>query len=277
MTTTSTVRLAPPHRTVTTEVNELTHVPRPTPPALSPQAQLVVDTAVGVVGVTVGTGLAVTRTAARLASPVARLAWRPALLPTRFQPATMVTAVAGLGQAERELLARRVGELLDAWVPVVAEVALGRLDLTRIVRENVRLDEVVADVDLDSAVARVDLSPIVERVDIDAILDRVDLDAVVARVDIEAILDRVDVDTVVGRADLDAVIARIDIVGMVEEVIEAIDLPAIIRESTGSMASETMRGVRMSGINADDALTRVVERGFLRRRPRPAPTTEDRE
>jgi len=71
---------------------------------------------------------------------------------------------------------------------------------------------------------------------------------------------------VVARADLDAVIERIDIVGIIGEVLDVIDLPAIIRDSSGSMASETVRGVRMTGINADDALSRVVERALFRRR-----------
>ena len=68
------------------------------------------------------------------------------------------------------------------------------------------------------------------------------------------------------RADLDRVIGRVDIVGIVEEVLEAIDLPAIIRDSTGSMASETVRGVRMTGVSADDALSKVVDRALFRRR-----------
>ncbi|HQD68212.1 MAG TPA: hypothetical protein PLO87_06435, partial [Ornithinibacter sp.] len=106
----------------------------------------------------------------------------------------------------------------------------------------------------------------VARVDLDAAVARVDLDAAVARVDLDAIAATLDVDAVVARADLDRVIARIDIVRIVEEVLDAIDLPAIIRDSTGSMASETVRGVRMTGVSADDALSRVVDRALFRRR-----------
>ena len=69
--------------------------------------------------------------------------------------------------------------------------------------------------------------------------------------------------------DLDAVIARIDVVSMVEEVIAAIDLPAIIRDSTGSMASETVRSARMTGISADEAISRSIERHLFRRRRTP--------
>jgi len=98
---------------------------------------------------------------------------------------------------------------------------------------------------------------VVARADFDAVIDRIDLDAVAAKLDVDA---------VVARADLDAVIERIDIVGIIGEVLDVIDLPAIIRDSSGSMASETVRGVRMTGINADDALSRVVERALFRRR-----------
>jgi hypothetical protein len=76
------------------------------------------------------------------------------------------------------------------------------------------------------------------------------------------------VEEVVDRIDLDAIIGRIDLTRLAEEVIEGIDLPEIIRESTGAMASEAVRGVRMQSIDADEAVARVVDRLFLRRRRR---------
>ena len=45
-----------------------------------------------------------------------------------------------------------------------------------------------------------------------------------------------------------------------------IDLPAIIRDSTGSMASETVRGARMTSITADDAISKAIDRALFRRR-----------
>jgi hypothetical protein len=76
------------------------------------------------------------------------------------------------------------------------------------------------------------------------------------------------VEEVVARIDLDAIIARIDLTALAEEVIEGIDLPEIIRESTGTVASEVVRGVRMQSIDADETVARVVDRLFLRRRRR---------
>lgn len=272
-----------------------------------PRTQQVIDVALGVAGLTAGVTIAAARTASKVVGPIARLVWRPPVVAHRYQPATIVAGFADTGRAEREALLRRAGVLLDAWVPALTEALVERLDLTRLVEQHVSLDELVGTVDLDAAVARVDLDKAVARVAIDAILDRVDLDeiasrldvdavvaradldAAVARVDIDAVLDRVDlnevasrldVDAVVARADLDAavervdiekVIARVDVVGLVEEVLDEIDLPGIIRESSGSMASETVRGVRMTGISADDAISRAVDRALFRRRNRPSP------
>lgn len=103
-----------------------------------------------------------------------------------------------------------------------------------------------------------------------ALLRFVDVDAVVAAVDIDAILSRVDLtDVVLDRVDLDAVVAavldRLDLVALTADVIEGVDLPEIIRQSTGSMASDTVRGVRMQGITADTAVARTVDRLLLRR------------
>ena len=49
------------------------------------------------------------------------------------------------------------------------------------------------------------------------------------------------------------------------QIIAEIDLPEIIRQSTGSVASETLRGVRMQAITADDAVSKLGERFRLRR------------
>ena len=70
----------------------------------------------------------------------------------------------------------------------------------------------------------------------------------------------VDIDAAAARLDLEAVIGRVDLAGLARQVLEEIDLPEIIRESTGSMASDTLRGVRMQTISADDAVGRAVDK-----------------
>ena len=124
----------------------------------------------------------------------------------------------------------------------------------------------MATVDLDAAVARVDIGAVIDRVDLDAAVARVDIGAVIDRVDLDAVVATVDLDTAVSRVDLDAIIDRIDVIGIVEEVLDVIDLPSIIRDSTGSMASETVRGARMTSITADEAISRAVDRALFRRR-----------
>ncbi len=289
-------------------------------PQLGPEARLVLDVALGVAGVTVGAAVVAVRTVHRVTAPVTRVLWRPPLVPRRFHPATVFAGLARAGGADREELTRQVEDLLDGWVPVIVAMVIERLDLTRLVEENVDLDRIVSTVDLDAAVAlvdldaavrrvdldaavrrvdldaivatvdldaaveRVDLASIIDRVDLDAVVATVDLDAAVARVDIAGIIDRVDLDAIVAtvdldaavaRVDLDAVIDRIDVIGIVEEVLDVIDLPAIIRDSTGSMASETVRGARMTSITADDALSRAVDRALFRRRKAPAVNHSD--
>ena len=101
------------------------------------------------------------------------------------------------------------------------------------------------------------------------VAERVDLNAVVGKLDIERVLDRVDMDDVATRIDVDAIVERIDVAGLARYIIEELDLPELIRSSMGSITSDTVRGMRMQSIAADDLLGRVVDRALLRRRPRP--------
>ena len=146
---------------------------------------------------------------------------------------------------------REVGALVDQWTPVIVELLVSRVDLTSLVLRHLDIDRVVAAADLDAAVANVDL------------------DAVVSGVDLNAAVKGVDIDAIAGRLDIEAVLARVDLVAMVEDVLAAIDLPAIIRDSSGSMASETVRGARMTGITVDDAISRAIERHVFRGRRTP--------
>ena len=68
------------------------------------------------------------------------------------------------------------------------------------------------------------------------------------------------------KAVIESVLAQMDLPVLVEGVLDEIDLPEIIRGSTGTMASETVRGVRMQGVNADETVTRVMDRLLMRRR-----------
>jgi len=147
------------------------------------------------------------------------------------------------------------GSFLQDLVPQVTAGALDQIDLTALVRERLDINAVAQDIDIDALVARVDINAIIDRVDIAAIIDKVDLNAVA---------DRLDVDRVAERLDLEAVVARIDLASLAQEVIDEIDLPEIIRDSSGAMASETVQEVRVLGIGADRFVATIVDR-ILRR------------
>jgi hypothetical protein len=106
------------------------------------------------------------------------------------------------------------------------------------------------------------------------VVERIDIDRITDQVDIERILARVDVDSVVARADLDLVLARIDVVAIARDVIEELDLPEMIRESSGSLAAETLDGLRLQGMQADQLVTRVIDRILLRKGGRGASPLE---
>ena len=92
------------------------------------------------------------------------------------------------------------------------------------------------------------------------------LDVVVPAV-VGQVVPRVDITGIVEKyVDIDRIAEGMDLVSLTNEVIEKVDLPEIIRESTGSVASETLRGVRMQSISGDDAVTRIVDRFRLRHR-----------
>jgi hypothetical protein len=189
---------------------------------------------------------------------------------------------------------RAVSVAADAMVPELARAVLARIDVPALVREFVDLDRLAMMLDVDAVVARVDLDAVLERVDIDAIagrldlnavvarldldtvvdkvdvsrvVDRVDLDAIVARVDLDRAVDRVDLDRAVDRVDIDRVLSRTDLAGLARYVVEVIDLPGLLRASTGSVTTEVVRSVRDQGADADRAVERVVDR-LLRRQAR---------
>jgi hypothetical protein len=189
--------------------------------------------------------------------PPMHAALRPPLLNPRLHPERLMRNLADRGRLERAAAARHAEALARVLVPRIASVVLDQLDLTAIVLDRV---------DLDALVAELDLQPILDRVDVDAVIARADLDPIVARLDLNRIAEDIDVDRVAERVDLDAIVDRLDIVALALWIIDSIDLPGIIRESTSSVASATMSGIRMQSIEADQAVSRVIDRILMRRR-----------
>jgi hypothetical protein len=61
---------------------------------------------------------------------------------------------------------------------------------------------------------------------------------------------------------------RVDLPLVANTVIEEIDLAGTIRDSSGSVATEAVKGVRMTSVDADRAVARLVDRFTLRRKGR---------
>lgn len=194
----------------------------------------------------------------------AELVWRaarPLRLVVKGAAGAAVGALVPASLAERLEERGRAGWVeVDRWVEATLRYAIGRVvaallattDITALVREHVDIDGLAAGLDVDKVVARVDLDAIVRRIDVDGVAAGLDVDAVVARV------------------DFDAALAHIDIVRIAREVIDALDLPEIIRQSTGTLTSDTVRSVRSEAMHADDIVAGVVDRLLRRSRGRTA-------
>jgi hypothetical protein len=189
------------------------------------------------------------RRSARMATSVARIVAARATLASAFPSVRRVsdsvdrwlTGLDDRWRAEERADAHYVDELLDVVVPIAVDAVVTRLDLT---------ERILVSVDLDR---------IVDSLDLDRLMRRIDLDDVVARIDIEAIVGRLPLARIAG-----GVIDELDLAAIATRVIDEVDLPRIVRESTGTMADETVEGLRAQGIMADKAVTGLVNR-LLRR------------
>jgi len=227
-----------------------------------------------------GAALGLAIEAIRAGAAAAELARRTVVPPTAFLIETFFDGARRTGEdlagrwndewrAERPGAAYVADAVVVETVRRAIEAILGQLDLTEIVLD-LDLNRIIAAVDLDAVVRELDVDAIVRRVDIDGIIRQVDIDAVASRIDVEQIAERIDLDSLAGRLDMERLIARLDLARLSLEVIDQIDLPEIIRSSTGAVASEGVRVVRMQTFGADRAITGLVSR-VLGRRPSAVP------
>jgi len=214
------------------------------------------------------------RAVSPIAGPVAGVVLRPPWIDRRFWPETQLRRYAERGRARGMAVQRSAAQLGSAGIPALVNAVLDQIDLTRLVLERVDLDAVVASVDIERIVATLDIDAIAARLDLDAVAARIDVGAVVDRVDIPAIVDRVDIDAVAARVDVAAVVDRVDVLGIARYVVEALDVAGIVRESTGVLASETVSGVRMRAVDADERVGRIIGRLLGRSGGQGLPTVE---
>ena len=150
---------------------------------------------------------------------------------------TVSTMTALIEQTVTAAVETSVNAALDRLVPTIADAIIERIDLNRIVLEQVDLNRIV-----NSALDTLDLTQLV--------------------------IDRVDVNAIVAEADIDAVIDRVPIIPLANYVIDEIDLPQIIRDSTSGIAGDAMNTVRRQSVGADGLVSRMADRIVFRRKGR---------
>lgn len=143
------------------------------------------------------------------------------------------TAIALTQAAARGL----IDGALDRLVPTLVDAIVSRVNITELV------------------ISRVDLRAVVE-----SALDQLDLT--------EIVVQRVDVDRIVAQANVEDVIDRVPMIQIADYIIEEIDLPQIIRESTGGIAMDAFTSTRLSAARTDDFVSRLVDALLLRRKGR---------
>ena len=148
---------------------------------------------------------------------------------------------------------------LKVLIREVITALVDEVDLTELVLGHVDLDKIATEIDLDGIAARID---------IDAILGRVDIDAVIETVDLNRAVNGVDIDRIAARIDIDAILARVDLIGLANEVIDGVDLEAIVRDSTTTLTNGVLDDVRVQGARADDVVAGVFGK-LLGRKPTP--------
>jgi hypothetical protein len=186
---------------------------------------------------------------------------------TRFGSPLRILARPAVGFARGSVAVARHHLDLDGWAARgLAEQRRAQDVAARAARALIAalVAAVVDEIDLDQVVARVDLNQVVARVDLNQIAARIDLDEIVDRVDVDAIAARIDLDAIVARLDIDAILARVDLPALTEQVIDEVDLGEIIRESSSTMASETVDALRVQGMRVDGLVSRIVDRILLR-------------
>jgi hypothetical protein len=97
------------------------------------------------------------------------------------------------------------------------------------------------------------------------------VNAVVSRININEIVKvHVDVNEIVAQADITSILDRIPMTEIADYVIEEIDLPSLVRESTGGVADGLLGTLRFQAIQTDNFVSEIVDRVFFRRKMRAA-------
>ncbi len=91
------------------------------------------------------------------------------------------------------------------------------------------------------------------------------VNAIVSRIDInEIVKEHVDVNEIVAQADITPILDRVPMAEIADYVIEEIDLPSLVRESTGGVADGLLGTLRFQAIQTDNFVSQIVDRVLFR-------------
>ena len=95
------------------------------------------------------------------------------------------------------------------------------------------------------------------------------VNAVISRIDInEIVKEHVDVNEIVAQADITPILDRVPMTEIADYVIEEIDLPSLVRESTGGVADGLLGTLRFQAIQTDNFVSQIVDRILFRKKMR---------
>ncbi len=95
------------------------------------------------------------------------------------------------------------------------------------------------------------------------------VNAVISRIDInEIVKEHVDVNEIVAQADITPILDRVPMAEIADYVIEEIDLPSLVRESTGGVADGLLGTLRFQAIQTDNFVSLIIDRILFRRKIR---------
>lgn len=90
--------------------------------------------------------------------PVSAVLFFPPMVPARLQPGRPLAALAALGGRRRREVQRELGALIDRLLPAGVDLLLRHVDLTRMVREHVDVNSLIATVDFEAVVDQIDMA-----------------------------------------------------------------------------------------------------------------------
>lgn len=146
-------------------------------------------------------------------------------------------------------------DTLNSVVSVVTSVGSGALGLARFATET----SIYLVTESTKAISKSVLDTVVP-IAVNAVISRIDIN--------EIVKEHVDVNEIVAQADITPILDRVPMTEIADYVIEEIDLPSLVRESTGGVADGLLGTLRFQAIQTDNFVSQIVDRILFRKKMR---------